>query len=87
MTEFFYCLDQIFTLFSYENKKKKKILTTFSSLCLRHMKVSNFTSSWVQYHTRKDSVDRRAVMSIQECLVLGFLYSSVDFHVQGNKTA
>ena len=49
--------------------------------------MSNFTSSWVQYHTRKDSEDSRAVMSIQECLVFGFLYPSVDFHVQGNKTA
>ena len=65
-------------LFSYENWKKKKNLSNyFSSMHLRRIKASNFTSGWIQYHTRQGTGDSRDVMSIQEHLVLQFLYSSV----------
>ena len=64
MTEFFYLLE-------------KQFLINFSSPCLRRIKVSNFSSSWVQYCTRQETEDSKAVTLIQECLVSWLLYSSV----------
>ena len=45
-------LDQIFMLFSYENRKKKRFFINFSSPRLKCIKASNFTSSW--YNTALD---------------------------------
>ena len=63
---FFYLLDQIFMLLSFENRKKK-VLINFSSQRLRRIEVSNFTSGWVQYRERRETGDGRAVTSAQEC--------------------
>ena len=48
--EIIYLLDQIFMLFSYENRKKKKIPINFTYLGLKCIKASNFTSGWVEYN-------------------------------------
>ena len=44
--------------------KIEKRFHVLSSPCLRHMKVSNFTSGWVQYRSRQESGDSRAVTSV-----------------------
>ena len=51
--------DQNLMLFSY----KKKIKINFSSPSIR---VSNFTSGWVQYRERQETRDNRAMTSIQK---------------------
>ena len=65
MTEFFYLLDQIFMLSSHKkkNKRGRKIFIICSSPSI---KVSNFTSGWVQYRARKETRDNRAMTSIQK---------------------
>ena len=74
MTEFFHLLDQTFTLFSHENQIKK-FLINFS--LIPAFEAYNFTSGWVQHWARWETGDSRAVMSLQELLVLQSLYSSV----------
>ena len=65
MTDFFYLFDQILMFSSYEDGQKK-FLTIFSSPHRRPIKVSNFTSGWVQYRARRETGDSRAVTSTQE---------------------
>ena len=56
-------------LFSYDNKKT---FLNFSSSHVRHIEVSNFDSGGIQYHTRLETGDSIAVMSIQNCYFSGF---------------
>ena len=72
----FYLLDQMLMLFSYEIWKKKFPIN-FSSLYLRDIKASNFSSDWRKNHARRENEDSRAVTSIQERLVSQFLCSTV----------
>ena len=72
--------------FSYENRKKK-FLITFTSLCFRHIKVSKFTSGWVQNHARQKTGDSRSVTSIQECSSGDFSIPQLNIlHVQRKNT-
>ena len=60
MTDFFRFLDEIFMLFSYENRKK--ILIDFSFSHLWRIKVSFiFSSGRVQYRGSRESGDSRPV--------------------------
>ena len=65
MTDFFYLFDKIRMFFSYEDGQKQ-FLIIFSSPHRKRLKVSNFTSGWVQYRARRETGDSRAVTSIQE---------------------
>ena len=47
-------------------KIRKKILINFSSPRLRRIKLSNFTSGWVQNHAKRETRDSTAATSIQE---------------------
>ena len=71
MTDFFYLLDRIFMLFSYENRKNKFAID-FSSPRLRRTNTCNFTSGCVQNHARRETGDSGPVTSIQERCFLGF---------------
>ena len=51
--------------FSYEDGQKI-FLIIFSSPQGRRIKVLNLTSGWVQYRSRRETGDSRAVTSIQE---------------------
>ena len=64
MTECFICL---YKSSCCSHMKIKKKIINFSSLCLRHIKVSNFTSSWVQNHERRETGDSRVVTSNMHC--------------------
>ena len=59
--------------------ENKKIPYHFysTSLCFRHIKVSNFTSGWVQNHARRKTGDSRGCDINTGMLVWRFLYSSV----------
>ena len=50
--------------------EKKKSLSISSSPRLRCIKASNFTSHWVQYHTKLKTGDSMTEMSKKECLSL-----------------
>ena len=73
MTKIFYFLDLIF-MFLYENRKKCPLVTNFSSVCLRHVKLSNFTSCGIQYRERWETGNSIAVhvSSIQDLNFHGF---------------
>ena len=64
---------------------KNKFLINFSSLHLRHIKVSNFTSGWVKYHARWETGDSWAVTSIQEHLFGDFSSPQLFFVCRGKK--
>ena len=72
MTEFFHLLDQIFMLFLYCMKVKKKTPCQFFFPALEVYKPPNFTSSGMQYHTRFKTGNSKAVMPIQDCYFCGF---------------
>ena len=73
----FYLLDQINVVRTGMKIEKQNSLSNLSSPCLRHLKASNFTSGWLQYHARLETGDSGAVASIQEFLVALFLCSLV----------
>ena len=71
MTDFFYLLDRIFMLLSYENRKNKFPIN-FSSSLMRRTNTCNFTSGWVQNRARWETGDSGPVTSIQERCFRGF---------------
>ena len=62
MTDFFYLLDRIFMLFSYENRGKKFPIN-FSSPRMRRTNTYNFTSGWIQNRARRETGDSGPVTS------------------------
>ena len=84
MTDFFYLLDVFLMQFSYENRKKK-FLITFTSPCFTHIKVSNFTSGWGQNRASRKTGDSRAVTSIQERPSGDFFIPQLFYMCKGRK--
>ena len=54
----------------------------FASSSLRCIKTWNFASGWLQYHTRKETGDSRALTSIQDCWFYSFSFPRVVSHMQ-----
>ena len=65
MTEFMFASSNLHVV-PIRKSKKKNSSSNFTSPCLRRIKVSNFSSGWVQYRAKRETGDIGDVTSIQD---------------------